>query len=90
MHLSAPRATLICFVWQSSRVTEKRLAFMELRPTRMLTHGRVGPIVVERIRRRPRETTQGRRPTPPQFGFPTREVRSPPTRVRLPNCQTRL
>ena len=31
---------------------------MELRPTRMLTHGRVRPIVVEPIRRR--QTTQGR------------------------------
>jgi hypothetical protein len=34
---------------------------MEFRPTRMLTHGHVRPIVVEPIRRRrPLETAQGR------------------------------
>jgi hypothetical protein len=32
---------------------------MEIRPTRMLTHGRVRPIVVEPIRRRPLEAAQG-------------------------------
>src|SRR5215204_7177839 len=42
------------------RARTKRLVLMELRPTRMLNQGHLRPIVVEPIRRRPLETTQGR------------------------------
>src|SRR5688572_11650511 len=55
MHLNAPRATLLC---DDCRARTKRLAFMELRPTRMVTQSRIRTIVVEPVRRR--QTTQGR------------------------------